>query len=136
MSGKVYLQSLRDRQVELKEQISKLQGELAGLEFSIRKYEAKGADIIAANENPTARKQRIPIKYDVLTYLQNAKENGLIADEAVTQSGGKYNRASVSSLLSRLKGAGVATLANDRYYLVEYAPKQSATQIPASSSLN
>lgn len=119
-SGKMKI--VEERLKEKREELARIQAEIALLE-----------DILAeANGKPRAssgRQTRTPIKKHVLTYLQNVGANGLNANMVLDMAASDHielERASVSSLLSRLKSEGVVVYLNDKYVLKEFAEQNTS----------
>jgi hypothetical protein len=74
---------------------------------------------------PVARKRRTSTKSVVLDLLEDVGTTGLnasIAVELANRRGVSIERASVSSLLSRLKSDGIIEFDGERYRLKKYAP--------------
>jgi hypothetical protein len=111
-------EELRDR---LKSQIADLQKQLEGVEMTIR--------VLKGEPERETRATRSNVKAVVLALLEESGANGLNAASAVdaaAKRGEKLERATVSSLLSRLKGEGIATFDGSVYRLKQFG--SSSTQ--------
>lgn len=100
---------------ERKTKLALIQAEIKTIEEILRR--AKGEDKTQAAEN-TSKGRRTNVKGIVLALLQERAGLGLTAGTAVElaeQRGIKLEKATVSSLLSRLKNDGIATYADSVY---------------------
>lgn len=113
----------RDR---LAAQIAGLQHELAGLDRAIRVLKGEhGA--------PLAAKPRVAVKDVVLGLLDEFRETGLSAGETVERAYEReiaLDRASVSSLLSRLKREGILTFDGSKYRIASREKSALESAIP------
>jgi hypothetical protein len=132
---KMKLHRLKEVRAELVKEMESLQGKIAGIDIAIRTIESDDSTASPSKFTHDISKKRIPLKRPILEYLEEVGAHGLTANEAVEKSESKFDRASVSSLLSRLKADGLLTLVKDRYFLIKYAPK-AAAEIPSSAALN
>lgn len=131
---KMKLHRLKEVRAELVKEMESLQGKIAGIDIAIKTMESDDNTATPSKFDHNIGKKRIPIKRPILEYLEQAGIQGLNANEAVEKSDGRFDRASVSSLLSRLKADGLLTLVKDRYFLIKFAPKTTAG-IPSSAAV-
>ena len=111
---------LRERETLLRQREA-LDGEIRGLERAIALY---GED----SEKPRPSKRQ-PIKALILDLLEDVGTTGLNATTAVglaDSRGATLERASVSSLLSRLKADGIVEFDGSLYRLPKYAKSSGA----------
>lgn len=126
MAGKKDMQKARllEQRDKLLSEIEALRNRVMGLEMAISLMdETPAAPVIG-------RGKRSGIKQIVLDLLRECGASGLNANVAVeiaARRGVTLDRASVSSLLSRLKGEGVVVYDGDRYRLPDM-PKPSEGQ--------
>ena len=118
---------LRERETILRQREA-LDGEIRGLERAIALY-------VEDNEKPPATKRQ-PIKALILNILEDIGTTGLNATTVVTLANARgvtVERASVSSLLSRLKADGIVEFDGSLYRLPKYA-KSGVTEDPFNVS--
>ena len=99
----------------LQQQIEVLQNKLLGVEDSIK---ALGGDVESL-DSTTGGARRRNVKRTVMAIINQRVKEGVTASEIVTfaaDTGRELDRASVSSLLSRLKADQVLTFDGERYY--------------------
>lgn len=114
-SGKMKI--VEERLTEKRNELERVKAEIALLEDIL-------AEAAGKPRPSTGRQTRTPIKKHVLTYMERQGVEGVSANmvlEMAAKDGIELERASVSSLLSRLKAEGTALYLNDRYVLKEHA---------------
>lgn len=119
---------LREREALLRQREA-LDGEIRGLERAIALYAED-------SEKPRSNKRQ-PIKALILDLLEDVGTTGLNATTAVSLAdtrGATVERASVSSLLSRLKADGIVEFDGTMYRLPKYA-KAGTDMDPSRESL-
>lgn len=115
---------LRERDALLRQKEA-LENQIAGLELAISLID----DDAGIKQKPG---KRVATKGVVLDLLRDVGTRGLNAQNAVdlaNQRGITLDRASVSSLLSRLKKDDVVVFDNEVYRLKEFAPRQPAAVV-------
>lgn len=114
---------------EVQKQAAGLEHELAGLDRAIRVL--KGEPLLPAGAD--APVNRVRIKDGVLGLLAEYASTGLTASETVEVArsrGMTFDRASVSSILSRLKREGILEIEGSKYKIATRAQK-AVTAAPA-----
>jgi len=127
---KAQMQKLIDERQRLAAEIEAMRHRLEGLDIAIRLLEGEERNGHAFNGDAIVR--RASVKETVLRLLGVFGETGLTAQEVVekaTELGESLDRASVSSLLSRLKKDGVLKLDGSKYQLVQNTSRES-TPLP------
>jgi len=129
---------LLDERDMLLRQREAIDNQIAGLERAIALV---GDDATQSpQQRPIGTGKRTATKAIVLDLLRDVGTTGLNAQVAVdlaNKRGVTLDRASVSSLLSRLKADGIVAFDGDKYRLNEFAPNRSpddATVIPLDPS--
>lgn len=128
MRGSSQMKALRDLEARLKREIEALQNQLLGVQQAIKALggETTPDDVAPGAAVPPRRKPPSPIKDAVLGLLADHKEAGLTVGEVIEMSearGRSLDRASVSSLLSRLKRENVLTSdQSGKYRIIPPAP--------------
>lgn len=113
---------LQERDALIKQKEA-LENQIAGLELAISLMDDDGGQAHKSGK-------RVATKGVVLDLLRDVGTRGLNAQNAVdlaNKRGITLDRASVSSLLSRLKKDGIVDYDNDVYRLTEFAPKEQNT---------
>jgi stalled ribosome rescue protein Dom34 len=108
---------LMEERDALKKQIENLQSELKGLERAIRVV--SGSDEALAPISQIARTRTKNVKNTVLTLVSQSGNAGITVGELMDKAEASQvalEKASVSSLLSRLKKEGVLRIDDGRYY--------------------
>ncbi len=131
-SGKMKI--VEERLQEKRKELERVQAEISLLQDILAEAEGKPRQL---------KQTRTPIKKHVLSYLQKVGATGVSANTVLAMAaadGVELERASVSSLLSRLKAEGIVVYMNDKYLLKEVAcPDSSAAsnvhQHPASKGV-
>ena len=111
------MKRLIEQREALLREMEAIKNKIAGLEMAIQ--------LLDDDEAPAAKGKRSSrVKQTVLDLLKEVGTTGLNAATAVDLAGRKgitIERASVSSLLSRLKSEGVIVYDGEQYRLPEYA---------------
>ena len=114
------MQKLHDLRESLLVEISQRERELEALRNKLRGIDAAIAAVGGASLSPEPRRRsRRNVKGTVMDLIVKAGMAGVTAHEIVDQAaanGRKFDRPSVSSLLSRLKREGVLSFDGERYY--------------------
>jgi hypothetical protein len=108
---------LMEERDALKKQIENLQSELKGLERAIRVV--SGSDDVLSPISQVPRQRTKNVKSLVLTLVTQSGDNGITVAELMDKAEANQvalERASVSSLLSRLKKDGILRINEGRYY--------------------
>jgi septal ring factor EnvC (AmiA/AmiB activator) len=127
-----HTQPIRDKIADLDRQIDDLQRKIAEAVTSRRHLQdvlavMSGAEPAQADRKPRAQN----VKGVVLAALERAQYAGLTSAETLAlaqEHAPQVQRDTVSSLLSRLKSAGVAVYDGLRYYDIRYAPKDDGSR--------
>lgn len=128
MAGKTEnMKAFQEKREAIEAQILALTNQLKGLEMAIAIYSGQG------QENATILKTKPPrgknVKETVLTLVENSGVNGINAIGVVETAKNMsihLERASVSSLLSRLKKEGVLDMADGKYFVPKATPASLA----------
>lgn len=110
------MKTIREKKEALELQMEKIKAQIEVLEQLLN---PEAEDV---NSRQAGKPKRIPIKNHVLRYLSDAGAQGITATEVMDKfeaDGIEAERASVSSLLSRLKSQDTLRYINDRYVLTE-----------------
>lgn len=127
------MRAIEDEIARLRAQRDLLNGKIDGFESALRMM--KGQTATSAVEDlrvpPKERQRRGNVKKTVLDMVSGSLDLGITVNECIeaaeANSGIKLDRASVSSLLSRLKRDEVLFYDGERYRLKKYAgPRQAA----------
>jgi hypothetical protein len=108
---------LNEERDALKKQIENLQNELKGLERAIRVV--SGSDEALSPASQFTRTRTKNVKNTVLTLVSQSGNSGITVVELMDKAEASHvalEKASVSSLLSRLKKEGVLRISDGRYY--------------------
>ncbi len=123
------MKAIEDEVARLRGQRDALNGKIDGLELALRMM--KGQAVEDLRVPPVERQRRGDVKNTVLEIVTASIDRGITVNECLSMAhvehGVKLDRASVSSLLSRLKRDDVLFYDGDRYRLKKYAgPRQAA----------
>lgn len=117
---------LEEALAEKRQQMQKLQIEMATIESLIRRHNGEPAVV-----EFSGRRRRSNVKGMLLDMLKEVGPGGLNAAKAVEiseQRGEPLERNTVSSLLSRLKADGVVTYDGTFYRLTEFMPSKPSLE--------
>ncbi len=119
---KMQVERLTRERERLRTEIEALKNQLAGLDRAIEliKQESDSATLHTGRKRPS-------VKSMTLMVINECGKDGVTAHEIVEMARAKghdLERASVSSLLSRLKREGTLVFYDSRYYPTEQAPQQ------------
>ena len=123
------MKAIEDEVARLRAQRDALNGKIDGLETALRMMKRQPGEDLRV---PVAERQRRgDVKNTVLEAVTASMDRGITVNECLSMAdlehGIKLDRASVSSLLSRLKRDDVLFYDGDRYRLKKYAgPRQAA----------
>ncbi len=123
----------KEMKKRLLEEREKLLRQREALDNEIKGIERAIALVSAEESSKTATGKRTQIKGIVLDLLEDVGTTGLNATDAVelaNKKGLTIERASVSSLLSRLKKDGVVVYDGNKYRLPKYAPSDDDPSAP------
>lgn len=115
---------------EKREQLKILQAELSALENFKRRLSGQ-PDVVENTDKAKVSRRVSNLKGIILNLLKEVGKRGLNATSAVDmarKNGISLERASVSSLLSRLKGDGIVLHVGDVYVLKEIAHQESPSE--------
>ena len=127
-SFKADMQKLLERRAYLITQMKELRDRLAELDLTIALLRGEtelGSTPSAETGDPPSARRRKNVKRTVMTLVDEAGNLGVTSDEIVERArelGHEFDRASVSSLLSKFKGAGVLVFDGERYYPIGKSP--------------
>jgi len=126
------MQKLLIRRGYLITQIKELQDRLAELDLTISllrgEAEPGPTPLTDAEKPPVASGRRRNVKRTVMDLVNKAGDLGVTAIEIVDrarETGHDFDRGSVSSLLSKFKGAGALRFDGERYYPTGKSPSPS-----------
>jgi hypothetical protein len=126
------MQKLYDLREGLTAEIQQRERELDALRNRLKGIDAAIATISGVEfSNDPKRRNRRNVKKTVMDLIIQAADAGVTANEIVEQAsigGRRFDRPSVSSLLSRLKREGVLSFDGERYHLI----RNQASEKPAS----
>lgn len=128
-SFKADMQKLLERRAFLITQMKELRDRLAELDLTIAllRGEAEPGSTPPTETADAPARRRKNVKRTVMTLVDEAGTLGVTSDDIVERArerGYDFDRASVSSLLSKFKGAGALVFDGERYYPAGKTPKE------------
>ena len=122
------MKAIEDEIARLRSQREAISNRIEGLESALRLMSGGAADLRVPQQE---KQRRGSVKTTVLDIVTSAAEAGVTVVQCVESANSKYgiilDRASVSSLMSRLKKDDILFYDGDRYRLKQYAgPRHAA----------